>query len=248
MLIYVCEVKIFFNCVSLTRHTLITNSSLKFPLNDRKKILLPPIRLGREVIARTEKIKFLGITLDENLNFENHINEICNKLSRSVGILYKLKSFLPEKVLKNLYYTLVHPYVNYNIESWFGASEYVLDRVRILQRKSLRAVFNLPYNDHTNSFFKNNLILKLDELYKFNLSKSMFNYINNPIPCSDYISSCLSYNSNYHSYQTRTQNDLSIIRFNRTSSQSSFIYQGTKVWNKLPQSLHKSLEHFATKS
>ena len=163
--------------------------------------------------------------------------------------MYKLKSFLPEKVLKNLYYTLVHPYINYNIESWFGASEYVLDRVRILQRKSLRAVFNLPYNDHANSFFKNNLILKLDELYKFNLSKSMFNYINNPSPCSDYISSCLSYNSNYHSYQTRTQNDLSVIRFNRTASQSSFIYQGTKVWNNLPQNLKtvNSAENFKFK-
>ena len=115
------------------------------------------------------------VTLEENLNFKNHINEICNKLSRSVGILYKLKSFLPEKVPKNLYYTLVHPYINYNIESWFGASEHALDRVRILQRKSSRAVFSHPYNDHTNYFFKCNRILRLDELYILSLSKSMFN-------------------------------------------------------------------------
>ena len=50
-----------------------------------------------------------------------------------------------------------------------------------------------------------------------------------PIHYNDCISSCLSNNSNYHRYQTRTQSDLSVIRFNRTASQSSFIYQGTIV-------------------
>ena len=109
--------------------------------------------------------------------------------------------------------------------------------VSVLQKKSLRTVFSLPYNDHTNCFFKNSPILKLNELYKFNLSKSMFNYISNPIHCNDYISSCLSYNSNYHRYQTKKQSDLSIIHFDRNTFQSSFIYQGTKVWNNLPQIL-----------
>ena len=172
-----------------------------------------------------------------NLSFKDHINEMCNKLSRSVGILYKLKAFFPEEVLKNLYYTLVHPYLNYNIESWFGASEYMLEKVRVLQRKSLRAIFNLPYNDHTNYFFKNNLILKLDDLYRFNLSVSMFNYINNPTDHRDFISCSLTYNSSYHGYSTRTNNNLSVIRFNRTASQSSFVYQSIKNWNMLPMNL-----------
>ena len=159
-----------------------------------------------------------------NLSFKDHINGMCTKLSRSVGILQKHNSFFPEKGLKNLYYTLVHPYLNYNVELWFGASEYMLEKVRVLQRKSLGAVFNLPYNDHTNSFFKNSLILKLDECYKFNLSVSMLNCINNPTDNRDFISSCLSFNSSYHVNQTRTNNNLSVIRFKRTASQSSFVY------------------------
>ena len=89
-----------------------------------------------------------------NLSYKDRINEMCHKLSRSVGILYKFKSFFPEDVFKNLYYTLVHPYLNYNIELWFGASEYMLEKVRALQRKSLRAIFNLPYNHHTFFFQK----------------------------------------------------------------------------------------------
>ena len=54
------------------------------------KFLLPHIRLGREIIAQTEK-KILGKTLDVNLYFETHIVEVCNILSRSIAILYELK-------------------------------------------------------------------------------------------------------------------------------------------------------------
>ena len=90
--------------------------------------------MGTEIIAQTENTKVLGGTLDENLSFQGHINEICTKLSRSVGILYKLKSFFPETILKNLYYSLVHPYINYNIESWFGASEYMLERFEFCKK------------------------------------------------------------------------------------------------------------------
>ena len=57
----------------------------------REKILLSPNRMGTESIAQTERIKFLGVNLDENLSFKAHIDEICAKLSRTVGILFKLK-------------------------------------------------------------------------------------------------------------------------------------------------------------
>ena len=118
----------------------------------------------------------------------------------------------------------------------------MLKKVRALQRKSLRTIFNLPYNDHTNYFFMKNLILKLDDLYKFNLSVSMFNYINNPTDLRDFNSSCLSFTSSYHGCQTRTNSILSVIRFNRTASQSSFVYHSIKNWNMLPRNLKKFLK------
>ena len=113
----------------------------------------------------------------------------------------------------------------------------MLEKVRVLPRKSLWAIFNLPYNGHTNYFSKNNLILKLDDLYKFNLAMSMFNYINNPTDHRDLISSRLTYNSSYHGYSTRTNNNLSVIRFSCTASQSSFVYQSIKNWFMLPLNL-----------
>ena len=82
---------------------------------------LPPIFIGSSQIGQTDHTKFLGILIDQNLNFKHHINYIASKLSKSVGILYKLKYFLPETVLKLLYFSFVHPYLVYAIEAWFAA-------------------------------------------------------------------------------------------------------------------------------
>ena len=97
-------------------------------------------------------------------------------------------------------------------------------------------------------FFINNLILKLGDFYKFNLSVSMFNYINNLTNQRDCILSCIFFNLSYHGYQTRTNSNLSVIRFNRIASQSSFVYQSPKNWNMLPMNLKKvSTANFKTK-
>ena len=83
-------------------------------------------------------------------------------------------------------------------------------------------------------FSKNSLTLKLDELYKFNPSVSMFNYINNPTNHRDVTLRCLSINSSHHGYQSRNNSKLSFIRFKRTALQSSFVYGSMRNWNMLP--------------
>ena len=152
---------------------------------------------------------------------------MCSKLSTSVGTLYKLKSFLPEEIIENLYYSLVHPHIIYNIESWFGASQIMIKKSEFYKENHQEQflIFNLltirnPFSK------KNNLILELDDLYKFSLSFSMFNYINNSINHKDIISSCISFNSTHHECQTRMRSNLSVIHFNRINN-----------WNNLPTKL-----------
>ncbi len=48
------------------------------------------------IIERVQEFNFLGLILNENLNWKNHINKISNKISSSIGILNKQKYFLPQ--------------------------------------------------------------------------------------------------------------------------------------------------------
>ena len=56
---------------------------------------------------------FLGITINNKLNWNSHINKVTNKISKTVGILNKLRSFLPSGELQTIYNTLILPYLIY---------------------------------------------------------------------------------------------------------------------------------------
>ena len=60
----------------------------------------------------------LGITINNKLNWNSHINKVTNKISKTVGILNKLRSFLPSGVLQTIYNTLVLPHMIYGILVW----------------------------------------------------------------------------------------------------------------------------------
>ena len=66
-------------------------------------------------------IKNLGIYLDEHLQWEPQIQHVNNKLAKNVGITNKLRHYLDFHMLKQLYYTLIYPYLNHGLASWGAA-------------------------------------------------------------------------------------------------------------------------------
>ena len=159
-------------------------------------------------------------------------NTLLSKISKSVGVLFKLNSYLPPNILKMLYNSLILPYLNYGIESWYGAPRYSSDRVQVLQKKAIRAIHSLSFNHHTNEYFEDDKILKLNDIYKINLCSHMYNYITSPD--THILSSRFQTNSNYHNHNTRNRNNIVTQHFNRSSSQSCFLFQSTKEWNLIP--------------
>ncbi len=53
--------------------------------------------IDNTILERVHGCNFLGLTLNEHLNWNTHINKISNKVSKSMGILNKLKYFLSLK-------------------------------------------------------------------------------------------------------------------------------------------------------
>ena len=50
-------------------------------------------------VKEVSTYKFLGITVDQNLTWKNHVDDLAKKCSRSIGILHKVKQLLPESAL-----------------------------------------------------------------------------------------------------------------------------------------------------
>lgn len=69
--------------ISETSHILYQNRSIK------KSI--PPIIVNSESVKQVNHTKFLGINVDENLNWKFHIEYVCSKVSKVIGVLYRVK-------------------------------------------------------------------------------------------------------------------------------------------------------------
>ena len=187
-----------------------------------KKYSLTTLTLGNNSISRTESIKFLGITIDQNLNFRPHTSSLSTKISKINGLLFRLNNILPCDSLQLLYSALLVPHIVYGIEIWHGALQTNRDRIFKLQKKAIRAINSLPYNHHTHDYFKSMGVLKSEDLYKLKLSTCMFK------------NRIVGTQSDVHAHNTRRRNDLILPRYNRSRSQTSWMYQGIRLWNSLP--------------
>ena len=191
------------------------------------------ICINNSPINIVETAPFLGIKFDCNLKFISHINYIADKISKSVGIIYRLSSFVPKTCLLKLYYSLVYPYLTYCILIWGSTYSSHLQPLVILQKKIVRVIHCKDYNSHTDPLFKESNLLKFHDIYKYFLGIYMFNRIH-----------LQEFNRN-QSYETRNSSDL-LPSFHRlTTPQHSVSFTGPHLWNSIPSRL-KNLQSLTT--
>ena len=103
---------------------------------------LPALKIADNNIERKTAIKFLGIMLDENIYWKEHIRTDETKLAKNIGLLYRAKPLLEEKSLKSIYFIYIHPYLNYANIAWASAYRTKLKTIHIHQKHAVRIVFN----------------------------------------------------------------------------------------------------------
>ena len=107
--------------------------------------------LGTDVIMQNTSIqcvkstKFLGVIIDNKLRWNDHITYVKYKISKSLGILYKIRRYLDNTTLTNMYYSFVFPYLIYCVEIWGSSLKSYLDPLVKIQKKCIRTIFFSEY-------------------------------------------------------------------------------------------------------
>ena len=94
------------------------------------------IKIDNACINQVDSSKYLGVMFDSNLTWKNRINELCLKLSKTVGILSKLRYFVNRKILVMLYYSLIYPFLIYGVYVWSLTFPSFLTPLFVIQKKS----------------------------------------------------------------------------------------------------------------
>ena len=115
------------------------------------------------------------------MNWNTHINYIASKISRTVGLLYRLKDIYPQSVLLTLYNTLILPHFHYCLLLW-GSSIKENHPLHMLQKKAVRIIDNSHYIAHTEPICKVYRLLKLPDMFSIALWKFYHKLMNNKLP------------------------------------------------------------------
>ena len=183
--------------------------------------------LGTSEFKIVDSCKFLGTLIDSKLNFKNHIELVTKKISKHVGILYKIRDKLTEKTRLDYYYAFVYPYLSYNVAVWGSTCTSHLHPIIILQKKIVRIINNSGFLEHTTPIFKKFNLLKFSDIHRFNVLTRVFREIRN------------GKFQVLHNLNTRNRS-LAVPTFHRlTTTQHSFSFIGPHFWNQLPQHLRE---------
>ena len=145
----------------------------------QKKVVIPRLKFADTEIESVDQFNFLGITLDKHLNWNAHINQLFwKKISRNTGILNKIKLFLPRRILKTIYSSLILCQLNYGILVW--GQNY--KRIFKLHKRVMRIITCSKYNAHSEPLFKELKLLKLGDIRKLQERNFYYKLVHKQLP------------------------------------------------------------------
>ena len=225
--------------VSKSKYMFFTNHR-SVPLN------FPALIMSNKEIDRTRCFKLLGIYIDDQLTWCEHIKACRTKLSCALFAMNKLKLLLPISALKLIYHTLVYPHLNYGVILWGGAAQCHINKLFISQKKIIRSMTNSHFLEHTHPLFTELRLLKLSDIFEIESAKFM--YKNNHFSLPDKISNIFTETPDIHSHNTRQSNHVRPPPSKKQLSTKSILIQGPRIWNNIDSSIRnaRNIKGFAS--
>ena len=223
--------KLVINWINCNKLCVNVNKTGYMVFSYRGNIEVGDVFVDNVKLNRLTSVKFLGINVDSHLTFKDHVNFISTKISKGIGLLYKLNKTLPLSALKSVYFALVHSHLVYGIEVYYNTANAYRKKLFLAQKKAIRAINSLGYVDHTNDSFFHNRILKLNDIHQLHTCIYMFKALY--FGFDDCMLYSVKSHSDTHQYATRNNSNLLIPFFTRSKSQNSIDYVAVQYWNSL---------------
>ncbi|MCP4475924.1 MAG: hypothetical protein GY821_15440 [Gammaproteobacteria bacterium] len=151
-------------------------------------------------IKQYTETRFLGVIIDDKLNWDAHIRHLKRKLNYAIATLYRIEDCVPKHLYTDLYHTLFESHLSYCISVWGSATQQRISKLWTTQKKCIRVLFGdreeylnkfstcvrtRPYDsqaldgkfyalEHTKPLFKEHKILSVHNLYTYHCFMEAF--------------------------------------------------------------------------
>lgn len=147
-----------------------TKSKAVFFIPKNKHITFDyPLCLGNQVIEIVPSVKTLGVFFNENMSWEEQIQLVRRKLSRTLGVLNKFRYILPQNIKLIIHNALFESTLRYCFLVWGSTTTTNINKLLILQKKSSRIITNSPYDAPSRQLLSDLNLVPVTQLYNFSL-------------------------------------------------------------------------------
>ena len=170
------------------------------------------IRIQDSILTKVSTVKFLGVTVHENLTFNDHGKNVTTKISKSVGDMRRLHFQWPADVMVKLYYSLVYSHLTYTLLAWGRSGRTNASKIECSHRRALKLLTDYNHG-----------ILTFHSIYDyFALLKAFYT---NALNFYQYFKDKLSSHQPSHMYNTRhrTNNNFNTPLFSHSKTQKCYL-------------------------
>ena len=193
----------------------------------------PTVAIDGNIIERVKKYKCLGLELDECLMWDEHIAQITSKITKIIGVLRRLKSYLPRRILILIYKSLIQPHFDYCSSVWGNLGKGLAQKLQQLQNRAARIINGSHYSVRSHEVLSELNWSNLEERRSQQFKTLMFKTMNKMVP--DYLSDKFTSVNLVHNHNLRGSSSKQFVPRPQTEAlKKSFTYRGTVLWNSLP--------------
>ena len=192
------------------------------------------LKLGRDTVSRVQHIKFLGVYLDEYLDWGFHVKQVLVKMTAGNYSLNMIKNFLPQNLMKLVYYANVQSHMCYAMSAWGPMiKQKDLKKMQVQQNKAIKSICKVGRRIRLSGYYKKLNIVKIEDLIKLELLKISHRYIYGNLP----VRLGNLFNLSHHTYNTRTRNYLRTPQHTIEKYNASFLGKSPHLWLHLDDQL-----------
>ncbi|KAK6191070.1 hypothetical protein SNE40_002818 [Patella caerulea] len=201
-----------------------------------QKSTIHKLRVGDSIVKSSSRIKFLGMHMDENLNFKHHIAQKTRSAALAMFNLRKLRPFLSRELSLQIASSLVFSHMDYGNSLLCNLPASTVKPLQRIQNFTAKLILGVSY-DHSSTAALNELhILPIEARCQFKLLVLVYKCINNIAP--SYLTELLQFQTSSYNTRSSSQNMLLIPKTKyKTFADRSFSVMGPRLWNTLPESV-----------
>lgn len=190
------------------------------------------IKIDDQIIEQVEEIKYLGVLIDENLEFSKHANYVTGKISKKVNVLRRVGRDLTVWARLAIYRTIILPHFIFCSTLLFLIKKGEIEIMQKKQNQAMRCILSCDRYTRISDMLQTTKWLSVNQTIVLNSMVFIYKMLNGMIP-KHLIKGC-RFVKDIHDYDTRSRDNFYIPRVSNTYSQNNLFFKGLRQYNSLP--------------